>query len=100
MAKRKKDNSKIFITLSFAVLGFLVFCYVFQVSQMAQASYEIGQKQTRLETSRKEVAGLEASLLQNNTLEKYEQKLNEMGYQKIDRIDYVVVSSAVVASRR
>jgi hypothetical protein len=66
---------------------------------MAQASYEIGQNQSQLEKSKKEVARLEASLLQNSTLDKYEQKLNELGYQKIDRIDYVVVSSAIVAQK-
>jgi len=81
-------------------LAGLVFCYVFQVSQMSQASYEIGQSQSQLESSKKEVASLEASLLQNSTLDKYEQKLNELGYQKISRIDYVVVSSAVVAQNR
>ena len=100
MSKANRYQSKIFLTLSFAFLACSVFCYVFQVSQMAQASYEIGQNQLKLENSKKEVASLEASLLQNSTLDKYEQKLSELGYQKIDRIDYVVVSSAIVAQNR
>jgi cell division protein FtsL len=100
MSRAKKNRSKIFLTTSFAFLACLVFCYVFQVSQMAQAGYEIGQNQSRLENSKKEVAGLEASLLKNSTLDKYEQKLNELGYQKIDRIDYVAVSSAIVARNK
>ena len=100
MSRAEKNRSKFFLTLSFSFLACLVFCYVFQVSQMAQASYEIGQNQRQLEDSKKEVASLEASLLQNSTLDKYEQKLNELGYQKINRIDYVVVSSAIVAQNR
>lgn len=100
MSKAKKNGAKIFLTLSFAFLSCLVFFYIFQVSQMAQASYEISQDQGRLEKSKKEVAGLEASLLQNSTLDKYEKKLSELGYQKIDRIDYVAVSSAIVARSR
>jgi len=77
-----------------------MFCYIFQVSQIAQASYEIGESQRKLETIKKDVASLESALLRNNTLGNYEQKLNELGYQKIDRIDYVAVSGAVVAQSR
>ncbi|MFA5249744.1 MAG: hypothetical protein WC397_04450 [Candidatus Paceibacterota bacterium] len=100
MARRKKNQFKILLTLSFAALGALMFCYIFQVSQIAQASYEIGESQRKLETIKKDVASLESALLRNNTLGNYEQKLNELGYQKIDRIDYVAVSGAVVAQSR
>lgn len=100
MAKAKKKTSNIILTASFVSLAALIFCYVFQVSQVSQASYEIGRTQKQIEETKKEVASLDASLLQNNTLKNYEQKLGEMGYQKIDRIDYVVVPSAIVAQNR
>ncbi|MFA5747343.1 MAG: hypothetical protein WC926_04735 [Candidatus Paceibacterota bacterium] len=100
MAKTKKKASNIILTLSFISLAALIFTYVFQVSQVSQASYEIGQTQRQLEGTKKDVAALDASLLKNNTLKNYEQKLGEMGYEKIDRIDYVVVPSAIVAQNR
>jgi len=100
MARTKNNGSNIILTLSFVSLAALIFCYVFQVSQVSQASYQIGQIQSQLEETKKEVASLDTSLLQSNTLNNYEQKLGEMGYQKIDRIDYVVVPSAIVAQNR
>lgn len=100
MAKRRKNRFKIFIRLSFAFLAFFVFCYFFQISQLSQISYEMSRNQEQADKIKKEIAGLEASLIQNNTLYEYEKKLNEMGYQKIDRIDYVVLSGAVVAKNK
>ena len=100
MARIKANQSKIFLTLSLAALAGLVFCYIFQTSQINQAGYEIGQKQRHLEETKKEIASLENSLLRNNTLDRYEQQLSDIGYQKIEKIDYIVVSSAVFAANR
>lgn len=100
MAKAKNNAPNIFLTLSFVSLAALIFCYVFQVSQVSQASYEVGRTQRQLEETKKDVAALDASLLQSNTLKNYEQKLGEMGYQKIDRIDYITVPGAIVAQNR
>jgi len=93
----KKVYSKIFWGTSLWILISLVVFYIFQVIQLTELGFQIGEYERGLEKSRREIANLETSLSRYSNLENFEKKLETLGYQEIDKIDYLVAPGSVVA---
>lgn len=98
MATKKTKIKKIFNLLPCMVLVLSGF-YIFQFIELTQAEYNIGQHEEQVASLKKENAVLQLSLSQNKHLVNFENKITENGYNKIDKIDYLIISDDSLASK-
>ncbi|MFA5013758.1 MAG: hypothetical protein WC520_04355 [Candidatus Paceibacterota bacterium] len=97
MAKKRKIKTS---AVLFTLLGILAGFYIFQIIQLTQSGYQIEIQQKQITALKKETAGLKLSLSSNRNLGNFENRIKEQGYNKVDKIDYLVIPSDAIASTK
>lgn len=98
MATKKKKFKNIIRLLPLMVVA-LICLYIFQIAELSQSGYSIDQKQKEIATLQKENATLQLSVSQSKNLVNFEDKITQSGYNKIDKIDYLIIPSESVATK-
>ncbi|MFA5178034.1 MAG: hypothetical protein WC427_00540 [Candidatus Paceibacterota bacterium] len=97
MAKKRKIKN-IFSLLPILVIVSACF-YVFQIAQSAQSEYLINEKEKEIALLKKETATLQLNISQSKNLVNFEDRITEKGYDKIEKIDYLIIPSNSVATK-
>lgn len=97
--KKKKNNSKAFFISVIGVITLLAGFYIYQISEMSHVSYLASKKESEIKELKKENSGLKLSISKNKNLVSVEEKIKEQGYNKVNKIDYVVISGDVLAQK-
>lgn len=100
MKKKKINNSKIFFISIFTTIAILSGFYIYQISELSHTSYLASQKESDIKEIKKENSGLKLSISKNKNLIDVEEKVKEQGYDKVTKIDYMVIEGSTVASRK
>lgn len=80
---------KIIFILAFIFIIFLLVFYVFQISAMVLESYRVQNFQKKIKEISQENKRLEINLLQAISLENVAEKIQKLGFEKVDRIYYI-----------
>jgi hypothetical protein len=94
-----KNNSKRFFMIITLTCLALVCFYVFQVVKLTESGYIKGERETTIKELKKEVASLRLSVSKDRNLVNIEEKVLEEGFEKVSKLNYIVVSEASVASK-
>jgi cell division protein FtsL len=100
MKKKKLNNSKIFFVSIITTIAVLSGFYIYQISELSHTSYLASQKESDIKEIKKENSGLKLSISKNKNLIDVEEKVKEQGYDKVTKIDYMVIERSTVASRK
>ena len=86
-----KLNLRVFAVLIFiSIISLLVF-YIFQINNIIFNGYQIKDFQKRLDIMAKENRILEINYSQTRALENIEMKVQELGFEKVGKINYFQV---------
>jgi hypothetical protein len=77
----------------------LVCFYVFQVVKLTESGYIKGERETAISDLKKEVAGLRLAVSKERNLINIEEKVLGAGFEKVSKLNYIVVSEAAIASK-
>lgn len=88
---RWKFNLKVVWILSFIVIGFLLSFYLSQVIEVTEISFSISNYEKKIATLSKEDKNLEINFSQVNSLANLEAVLNNLNYEKVEKIHYIRV---------
>jgi len=73
---------------------------IFQLVDMSHQKYVITQTESENNLIKEEISDLRISLSRNSTLNGVEEKIAEQGYEKIGKIEYIIVNNnGGIASR-
>jgi|WetSurMetagenome_2_1015567.scaffolds.fasta_scaffold701838_1 hypothetical protein len=92
-----KTDSRKFFTISILLAFVLVCFYVFQVVKLTEAGYAKGERETSIKALKKETAELKLAVSKDRNLINIEEKVVAEGYQKISKLNYIVVPEGSVA---
>ena len=98
MTIAKTDTQKFFIVSAALTLLFACF-YIFQIVKYTETSYFIGERTEAMKELKKDIAELKLSVNKDRNLQNLEEKVIEQGFQKVSKLNYIVVSSATVAQK-
>lgn len=94
-----KISLKFFWILGFILIITLLILYIFQLNLLFSQTYLIQNYEKKLEQLSKENAALEINSIQANSLETIESQIKELGFEKIENIEYIkVLENRVVRS--
>jgi sensor histidine kinase regulating citrate/malate metabolism len=96
---RVKFNWRVFLFLSFCSILLLSVMYIFQVNQIMKDGYSINNYQTNLDNLIKENKNLEVTLSQMSYMDKVQAKVQELGFQKVQTVEYIQISGSSLAKR-
>lgn len=96
--KKKKNKSKLVLFSVIATIAILSGFYIYQISELSHTSYLASKVESEIKELKKENSGLKLSISKNKNLLEIEEKVKEQGYEKVSKIDYVVVEEANLAS--
>lgn len=94
-----KTDSRRFFTISILMAAILVCFYVFQVVKLTEAGYLRGEKESTIKSLKKETAELKLLVSKDRNLVNVEEKVLENGFQKVSKLDYILVSEASLAAK-
>ncbi|MFA5009032.1 MAG: hypothetical protein WC534_00410 [Candidatus Paceibacterota bacterium] len=97
MAKKRKIKN-IFNLLPIMVVVSACF-YIFQIAQLTQSGYLITEKEKEITSLKKETATLQLNISQSKNLVNFENRITEKGYDKIEKIDYLIIPNNSVATK-
>lgn len=86
-------NKKLFLGVLILSFFSLLGGTIYQLIDISEKSYSIGEIQKENKDIKKEIAGLRVSLSESVALDNFEDKILEEGYERIGKIDYILVSS-------
>jgi|LAHU01.1.fsa_nt_gb hypothetical protein len=98
MAKRKIKIKNIINLLPVAVVA-LTCLYVFQIAELTQSKYTIGQTEQQITSLEKENSTLKLSVSQSKNLINFDDRMSQNGYNKVDKIDYLIIPNDSLASK-
>jgi len=98
MTIAKNDSQRFFTIIVMAALALVCF-YVFQVVKLTESGYIKGEKETSIQQLKKDVAEMKLSVSKDRNLINIEEKVAQEGFEKISKVNYIVVSDASVASK-
>lgn len=98
MTIAKNTSQRFFMIIIMASLALVCF-YVFQVVKLTESGYVKGERESAIKELKKEVAGLKLSVSKDRNLINIEEKIKEEGFEKVSKVNYIVVSEASVASK-
>jgi hypothetical protein len=98
MTIAKTSSQRFFMILSITALALVCF-YIFQVIKLTESGYIKGEKETAISELKKEVAQLKVEVSKSRNLINIEEKVSEEGFEKVSKINYIVVSEAALASK-
>lgn len=95
-----KFNLRVFWILSLiSIMSFLAF-YIFQINAVVSEGYQIQNYQKKINELLKENKLLEINSLKVNSLENIETRIQELGFEKIDRIYYLQVPETPMVTKK
>ncbi len=94
-----KNNSQRFFMMITLVSLALVCFYVFQVVKLTESGYIKGERETTIKELKREVASLKVSVSKDRNLVNIEEKVLEEGFEKVSKLNYIIVPEASVASK-
>lgn len=77
----------------------LVCFYVFQVVKLTEAGYLRGEKESLIKSLKEETAELKLAVSKDRNLVNIEEKVSEQGFEKINKLNYIVVPDNSLASK-
>ncbi|MFA7142114.1 MAG: hypothetical protein WC157_02310 [Candidatus Paceibacterota bacterium] len=86
-------NTKLFYGLAVISFSLLIGLTVYELTDVTEKSYSITTLQTENKEIKKEIAGLKVSLSQSTSLNNFEDKIKEKGFEEISKLEYILVSS-------
>ncbi len=86
-------NAKLFYGLAVISFSLLIGLTVYELTDVTEKSYSITTLQTENKEIKKEIAGLKVSLSQSTSLNNFEDKIKEKGFEEISKLEYILVSS-------
>ena len=86
-------NTKLFYDLAVISFSLLIGLTVYELTDDTEKSYSITTLQTENKEIKKEIAGLKVSLSQSTSLNNFEDKIKEKGFEEISKLEYILVSS-------
>lgn len=86
-------NTKLFYGLAVISFSLLIGLTVYELTDVTEKSYSITTIQTENKEIKKEIAGLKVSLSQSTSLNNFEDKIKEKGFEEISKLEYILVSS-------
>lgn len=98
MTIAKNSSQRFFMILSITALALVCF-YIFQVIKLTESGYIKGERETAISELKKEVAQLKVEVSKSQNLINIEEKVSEEGFQKVSKVNYIVVSEAALASK-
>ncbi len=94
-----KPNKKILLFMSFALLFLLLAFYVFQINNFVSSGYILRNQQKSFEKLSQENEKLETSSAAAGSLGRAEEKISELGFEKISKIHYIQIMETAVAAK-
>jgi len=98
MTIAKNDSQRFFMIIVMVALALVCF-YVFQVVKLTESGYIKGERETAISDLKKEVAGLRLAVSKERNLINIEEKVLGAGFEKVSKLNYIVVSEAAIASK-
>jgi hypothetical protein len=98
MTIAKNDSQRFFMIIVMVALALVCF-YVFQVVKLTESGYIKGEKETSIQQLKKDVAELKLSVSKDRNLINIEERVAQEGFEKVNKVNYIVVSDASVASK-
>ena len=98
MTIAKNNSQRFFMIITMAVLALVCF-YVFQVIKLTESGYIKGEREAAIKDLKKEVASLRLDVSKTRNLINIEEKVLSAGFEKVSKLNYIVVSEASVASK-
>ncbi|MGI6340974.1 MAG: hypothetical protein ACOX0B_02070 [Minisyncoccales bacterium] len=93
-------HTKLFYGLAVISFSLLLGLTIYELVDVSEKSYSIGAVQSENKSIKKEIAGLKVSLSQSTSLNNFEDKITEKGFEQIGKFEYIIVSSnGDIASR-
>jgi len=93
-------NTKLFCGLLVITFSVLLGGTIYELTDISEKTYSIGEIQNQNKSIKKEIAGLRVSLSESAALNNFEDKILGQGFEQIGKIDYIIVSSnGNIASR-
>ena len=92
MSKKKNKN-----TLFIVLVAFLLIVYLVKVVELGKINFFLGKEEKKVALLKNETADLKLAVSQKSNLNKLEDKIQELGYAKINKIDYLTISSSPIA---
>ncbi|MCH8741923.1 hypothetical protein IH779_03415 [Patescibacteria group bacterium] len=96
---RKKLNLKTFWIFSFILIAFLLVFYVFQINSIVQNTYLLQGHQEELQKFAEENQKLELQLFELNSLENIEILVQNLNYERVDKIKYIQILKGRVVEK-
>lgn len=92
-----KFNLKVFGILSFFSILTLLAFYIFQINSVVSEGYQIKNYEKKLNELSRENETLEINSIQINSLRNIEEKIKELGFEKVGPVHYIrVLESQIV----
>jgi len=92
-----KTDSQRFFTISILLAAILVCFYVFQVVKLTETGYIRGEMDSQIKELKKQTAELKLLVSKDRNLVNIEEKVLEEGFQKVSKLNYILVSEASLA---
>jgi len=87
--KFPRINLRFFWILSFLLIGALLVFYIFQVTAFITAGYQVQNYQGKINDLERQNKFLEIGSVRINSLENIERRAQELGFVKINKINYI-----------
>ena len=94
-----KTNSKKILAVSTIIATALICFYVFQIVKLTEAGYIKGEKEAAIKELRKENAELKIAISKDRNLSNFEEKVLTEGFQKVSKVNYIVIPEISLASK-
>lgn len=85
--------------LGFILIVSLLIFYIFQISEIARVSFAISAHEQEAAKLFQQNKNLEISLFQRNSLFSLETMVNELNYEKVNKINYIRFINSQVAAK-
>lgn len=91
---------KFFLILSVTLIISLLAFYIFQITTVISEGYQIQNYQKRLSELSQENKILEINSIKINSLENIDNKIQELGFEKMNNVHYIqILESSVVTTK-
>lgn len=96
----RRLNLKIFWLLCFVSLSIFLGLYVFQLNEMAGGLYLFEDCQRRFSDLTRENKNLEVNFMQTNSLEDIETLVQNLNFEKVDKVHYLWIFEGGIAANK
>lgn len=93
-------NLKFILILNVIFIILLLGFYIFQTATLISQGYQIQNYQNKLNKISEENKNLEINFMKINSLENIDKKIQELGFERIDKVYYIqILESSVVTTK-